>query len=431
MKDKKMTGGLAVFGVGFLIHMISGFTYNYLVIYAGELLMIAGLFLVVLGLKHAGGKTGKKFLIGFVCLVSGFVIRIAAGFLYLEMLRYGTWLLTVIGLVLMIISLTGSDLEVCVTDGNSLIQALKLWDISRDPAYKPQDEEISHEIIKRKGINHSVQIAKNIVIVVLMIPMLICLFTQSYLLLLILCLIWVALQGWLDRFVRDIKGFASENIVRDALEEVFEIQEYQPFGSIPRSHLSAADFGIGNYNHVEGSDYVKGYYKGLPIELCDIRLSNRGSMSSDGGKWENYDDTVFRGFWMICDFERELSADIRLWEQLTLKVFRDKDELQTENETFNQKFHVESEIEEEAFYILTPHMIEYILEMDKKANGLTHIRFDRNGKVQIAVNTKRDAFEVGKGEVNATRLRKKFIREIRYITDLIDELRLVDTLYKK
>ncbi len=71
------------------------------------------------------------------------------------------------------------------------------------------------------------------------------------------------------------------------------------------------------------------------------------------------------------------------------------------------------------------------MEMDRKAKGQTHIRFERGGRVQIAIRRDHDAFEVGKRVKDATLLRRPFVEEIRYMTDLIDKLRLVDTIYRK
>ncbi len=119
------------------------------------------------------------------------------------------------------------------------------------------------------------------------------------------------------------------------------------------------------------------------------------------------DADVFRGFWLICDFGRELSADLRLRERGKLGKVLGGEGVQTENDVFNKQFRIESE--GEAFCILTPHMMEYMLEMDRKARGETHIRFDRSGKIHIAIRREHDAFEVGKKNQNATLLRRQFV----------------------
>lgn len=49
---------------------------------------------------------------------------------------------------------------------------------------------------------------------------------------------------------------------------------------------------------------------------------------------------------------------------------------------------------QEAYYILTPHMMEYILTMADKSGSEVYMSFLRDGKMQIAVRTNRDFFEL-------------------------------------
>ncbi len=226
-----------------------------------------------------------------------------------------------------------------------------------------------------------------------------------------------------------LKSYIADNIVRQALEDVFDNITYKPWEHISDSYIHNCHLGLPHFDRIQGNDYVKGTYKGLNIEMSDITLIVEEIKRDEEGNEQKEDRSVFKGLWMICDFGKELSADMRIMEK-GRSLLRDRG-IKTENEQFNRKFHIESAVEEEAFYILTPHMMEYILEMDKKAEGVTRICFSRGGKVQITIDSGRDAFEAQKGEVDAALLRKKFVREIRYITDLIDELRLVDTLYKR
>ena len=69
--------------------------------------------------------------------------------------------------------------------------------------------------------------------------------------------------------------------------------------------------------------------------------------------------------------------------------------------------------------------------MADKRGGEVYMSFLRKGKLHIAVKTNRDFFEMGSGSPDAAALRRKFTGEIRYFTDLIDELKLTDTIYKQ
>ncbi len=303
--------------------------------------------------------------------------------------------------------------------------------VEEDPLYRPQDDAHSSEIARFQRNIKLTKLASGALTVVAVILLIVTASGGSVVPLIIVALVVGVIQLVQSNIQSKLKKYVAENITRAALEEVFAVTEYRPFGSIDSAKIRGSHFGIGDFDKSGGTDYVRGTYQGLPIEMCDLNLTEKKSRIKEDGTTEEYDETVFAGFWMICDFGKELSADIRLWERGKLgKVFGGQG-IQTENEHFNKQFHIESAIEEEAFYILTPHMMEYILEMDRKAGGDTHLRFERGGKVHIAIGGRNDTFEVGKKTVDATELRRQFVAEIRSITDLIDELRLVDTLYRK
>ena len=102
-----------------------------------------------------------------------------------------------------------------------------------------------------------------------------------------------------------------------------------------------------------------------------------------------------------------------------------------DNEQFAKRFCVRANDPQEAYYILTPHMMEYITSMADKSGGTVYLSFLRNGKMHVAVQTGRDFFELGKSNANVGELRQKFLGELRWFTDLVDTLRVEDTLYKK
>ena len=102
-----------------------------------------------------------------------------------------------------------------------------------------------------------------------------------------------------------------------------------------------------------------------------------------------------------------------------------------DNEQFDTRFCVRADNPQEAYYILTPHMMEYILTMADKGGGTVYLSFLRDGKMHVAVKTGRDFFELGNKNANVEELHQKFLGELRWFTDIIDTLRVEDTLYKK
>ena len=62
-------------------------------------------------------------------------------------------------------------------------------------------------------------------------------------------------------------------------------------------------------------------------------------------------------------------------------------QLETESTAFNEKFGISCDSAHDAFYILTPHMMEYLMTMDQRAGGNIYLRFLKEGKVHVAVNS--------------------------------------------
>ena len=109
-----------------------------------------------------------------------------------------------------------------------------------------------------------------------------------------------------------------------------------------------------------------------------------------------------------------------------------KGQVETENEAFNEKFGVTCENEHDAFYILTPHLMDHIMTLDERAGGNTYMRFLKEGKVHVAVNSGRDHFELERLNVSDVgALRRRFRGEVEYVTALVDELLAVNTMFRK
>ena len=108
-----------------------------------------------------------------------------------------------------------------------------------------------------------------------------------------------------------------------------------------------------------------------------------------------------------------------------------KSNVTMDNEQFGKRFCVRADDPQEAYYILTPHMMEYITAMADKSGGTVYMSFLRGGKMHAAVQTGRDFFELGKSNADMEQLRRKYLGELRWFTDIVDTLRVEDTLYKK
>ena len=221
------------------------------------------------------------------------------------------------------------------------------------------------------------------------------------------------------------KKLLSDKVVGVVLKEVLgDAVEYNPWGKInPGSMVFPF-----SYNCVDGSDHIKAVYNGLNIELGDVELIDKTEDTDEEGHTNTRQDTVFKGQWLTCDFGKELAGQVYVSERSKKDRRSMKSNVTMDNEQFSKRFCVRADDPQEAYYILTPHMMEYILTMADKSGGTVYLSFLREGKMHVAVQTGRDFFEFGNNNANVEELRQKFLDELRWFTDVIDTLRAEDTL---
>ena len=225
-----------------------------------------------------------------------------------------------------------------------------------------------------------------------------------------------------------LKKILSDNVISSVLKEALgDAVEYNPWGKInPGSMVFPF-----SYNCAVGSDHIKAAYNGLNIELGDIELIEETEVTDEEGRTETTRNTQFKGQWLTCDFGKELAGEVYISER-TKKTRRSlKSNVTMDNEQFGTRFCVRADNPQEAYYLLTPHMMEYITAMADKSGGTVYLSFLRDGKLHVAVQTGRDFFELGKTNTDAETLRRKFLGELRWFTDIVDTLRVEDTIYKK
>lgn len=175
-------------------------------------------------------------------------------------------------------------------------------------------------------------------------------------------------------------------------------------------------------NRFNSEDYVSGTYEGVHFEQSDVIVKR---VVRSGKSTHTY--IHFKGRMFSFDYDVKIAASTLVFARsfqyqgggLGVKY----EKVQMESEDFNRKFKVKSVKPFDAFYILTPQMMEYI---DKLADifGNVAIHFTPK-KVFVAINMQENAFDLNTSqEISLNRERELRKRDIHVITDIIDILRL-------
>ena len=180
----------------------------------------------------------------------------------------------------------------------------------------------------------------------------------------------------------------------------------------------------GNRRHCE--DYIKGNYKGINVELSEIYIAYE-TTDSDG----DTDTTVyFNGVWFIFDFNKIFKDNLLVHSKYYgyAKAFGEK--IQTEDVEFNKSFKIRSNNELEAFYILTPHIMEKIKELKDKLRSRLILYFEDN-KLHIGLDGYRNLFEPKVNEeINIEKFKDIILKDLNIVFDLVETLKLDNNLFK-
>ena len=175
-----------------------------------------------------------------------------------------------------------------------------------------------------------------------------------------LCVGLITLKGYKGH----IKEQLSRSVVPQVLSEIFDDVEYDAYRHISPEVIHASGAFPFAYDKVSGGDYIKASYRGVGLELCDLMLEEEVRTTSTDSDGNSTSDTsnriVFVGQWLILDFHKELSADLGVYEGLRKRY----DQIETENAEFNKRYGISCDSVHDAFYILTPNMMEHIMAMD-------------------------------------------------------------------
>lgn len=231
----------------------------------------------------------------------------------------------------------------------------------------------------------------------------------------------------------------KQALVRRSLESVFTDLEYEPeLGISYETIASTKMMNMGDRFHSE--DYISAMYRNIRFEQSDVHIEEEHTTTDSDGHTSTSYVTIFRGRWMIFDFNKEFRANLQIAQKgfpnARRKRFFGKKEtlfkkVEMESDSFNNGFYVFAQNEHDAFYIVTPAFMERIENLAAHNRGKLLFCFVGD-RLHIAIHDNKDSFEPGSlfKSIDETAAMEKIRGEILTITQFIDELNLDNTLFK-
>ncbi len=181
---------------------------------------------------------------------------------------------------------------------------------------------------------------------------------------------------------------------------------------------------------VRGGDFISGSYKGVPFYQSFLDLIRVEYTTDSEGHVERHEFSVFKGRWMCFEFNKNFLTDIMVCERFKRGDTSGMTKVCLESEVFNKKFKTYAQSEHDCFYILTPQIMEKLLELEAQNPGAFMMSFQA-GNLTIALANSKTSFSVStKGKYDIVKLCDNAMLEIKIITDIVDMLELNKKVFK-
>lgn len=252
-----------------------------------------------------------------------------------------------------------------------------------------------------------------------------------------LCLIVVAVFFGVQ-YYSGAKAYVSsfkEKVIRMMISAVDPSLKYEPFGSVTETDYKKSGLYVKSYDRFRGDDLIQGLRGKTVFCFSDIHTEyeeRRGKSTS----WE----TIFQGLFFIADFNKDFKGRTYVWSayapQLNLinnffsSFDDDLEKVTLEGTEFGSRFSVYSTDQVEARYILTPSMMERMVQLqDKLKENITYSFVDTN--IYVAIPFSHALFEpslfteTGKYQLN------EYFNAVEHAISIVDDLELNVRIWTK
>ena len=234
---------------------------------------------------------------------------------------------------------------------------------------------------------------------------------------------------------KKFKSIFKDVFVKDALKAIFSDLVFDPERGIDRNTIANTGM-IYMGNRFSSNDYISGKYKDVSFVQSDVTIQDVETHTDSKGHTTTEVINILVGKWMIFDFNKTFKANVQVKSKFfsfsKLGKFGDSryQTVKMEDEDFNKKFSIHAQNEHDAFYILTPQLMEKIKNLNEGLKGRIMLCFIDN-KLHVALNNNKDSFEYSLfGKLDEAQINEYVSKEIKIITDFVDKLSLENDIFK-
>ena len=234
----------------------------------------------------------------------------------------------------------------------------------------------------------------------------------------------IVLVGCIHVQSKELSRYYKRDIIATIIQSLCENSSFIPESGISEQQFISSGLFHTSPDRYSSEDMITGQAGKTSFACSEIVAEERQvSTDSKGNRTERWVD-IFKGFFFIADFQKDFRGKTVVYRNAWLKLNFRNERVKLENPEFEKKFDVYSTDQVEARFLLTPGMMEKLLELDRKFPGKITLSF-YNSNVIIAIPDNTDHFEAS---IWSSQLRNNSLKQeydtLSALIGIIDDLNL-------
>ncbi|MEN2402259.1 DUF3137 domain-containing protein [Flavobacterium sp. MC2016-06] len=198
------------------------------------------------------------------------------------------------------------------------------------------------------------------------------------------------------------KAAYKNNVIGLALKNINESLTIEPHSGLPQYEFESSELFTTEPDRYKTQDLISGRVDKTSFWFAEVHAEYKTETRDKNGTKTNW-HTIFKGIVFVADFNKDFSVStvvrpkdlgdaISSWFSKNVFSFGNTEVVQLENTAFDERFVTYSRNQIEARYILTPAMMERILDLNNKSDETISLSFI-SSKMYIAFPLSHNYFE--------------------------------------
>ncbi|WP_281234784.1 DUF3137 domain-containing protein [Flavobacterium gelatinilyticum] len=246
------------------------------------------------------------------------------------------------------------------------------------------------------------------------------------------------------RIYDDAKKYKSAykiNVVGAALKDINETLAITPLSGLPEYEFVSSELFTTEPDRYKTQDLITGTADKTSFWFAEVHAEYKTETRDKNGTKTTW-HTIFKGIIFVADFNKNFNvstvvrpksfgASLGAWFSKNVFSFGNTEIVQLENTDFDNKFVTYSKNQIEARYILTPAMMERIMDLNSKSDETISISFIHS-KMYIAFPLSNNYFEP---PIHSSLLAPDLLTDdlsiVKFMHDIVHELDLNTRIWGK